>query len=129
MTTSAGATPDPDTRDDWKVPLGFAVASAISVIVFQLLTRPLLTQIVADISKTATLEMVLHSNGVVVFGWVLLLFLPAIVSVRVFKNARTDIRKRRKVVWRNTFWFQTLWASLAASFCWVFAISSGFSFA
>lgn len=91
--------------------------------------RPLLTQVVADVSKTATLEMVLHSKGVVAFGWVLLFFLPAIVSVRVFRNARTDLRDHRKVTWRRAFWFPTLWACLLSTVFWVFAISSGFSFA
>jgi hypothetical protein len=128
VTTSADGTPEPDTRDEWKGPVGLAVASAICVIVFQLLTRPLLTQVVADVSKTASLEMVLQSKGVVAFGWVLYLFLPAIVSASIFRKVRTDLRDHRKVTWRRAFWFPTLWACLLASVFWVFAISTGFSF-
>ncbi len=79
--------------------------------------------------KSATLETVLRSEGVLAFGWVLLVFLPAIMSVRIFKKARTDLHNHGKVTWRRTFWFPTLSACVLASVCWVFAISSGFSIA
>ncbi|AQX80970.1 hypothetical protein BWO91_14255 [Plantibacter flavus] len=101
----------------------------ICVTVFLLVSRPLLTQIATDISRTSTLEVGLQSRAAVVFGWLILFLLPVIVAVRVFRRARVDLSEHRKVRWGSTFWFRIVAGCLAGSLSWLFAITSGFALA